>query len=109
MKFLEEQGVDVGRMIESEFVLKDSDDNKMMVVGGKTDAEAEDLNDQWKFAIAEADVLMLQASMPLESNILAAKYARAHDCKVILDLGESDAPVKRELLENVDVIAPSET
>lgn len=94
-------------MVESEFVLKDSDDNSIVIVGGKNEADNKDLSDEWKEIIAEAEVLMLQGDMPVEINILAAKYAKAHDCKVILDMGNQTAPLKRELLENVDVIAPT--
>lgn len=46
-----------------------------------------DLTDSWKQAIAAADMLLLQREVPQEINILAAKYAQAHNCKVILDMG----------------------
>lgn len=42
-------------------------------------------------------------------NILAAKHARASDCKVILDVGGADTPFDQELLDNVDIISPNET
>lgn len=42
-------------------------------------------------------------------NILAAKYAKAYNCKVILDMGGQDTPLARELMENVDIISPNET
>ena len=93
VKFLEDQGVDVGRMVESEFVLKDSDENSIVIVGGKNEAKKNDLSDEWKATIADAEILMLQADMPVEINILAAKYAKAHDCKVILDMGNQTEPL----------------
>ena len=40
---------------------------------------------------------------------MAAKYARANGCKVILDMGGQDAPLARELMENVDIVSPNNT
>ena len=68
-----------------------------------------DLNDSWKKAIAEADILLLQREVPQEMNVLAAKYARANNCKVLLDMGGADTPLDRELMENVDIISPNST
>lgn len=40
---------------------------------------------------------------------MAAKYARANGCKVILDMGGQNTPLSRELLENVDIVSPNNT
>lgn len=87
--------------------LKESGDNSIVIVGGTNQATMGDLDESWRKAIAEAEILLLQREVPQEMNILAAKYARAHNCKVILDMGGQDTPLTRELLENVDVISPN--
>jgi len=40
---------------------------------------------------------------------MAAKYAKANNCKVILDMGGKDEPLDKELLFNIDVISPNDT
>ena len=52
---------------------------------------------------------MLQREVPQEVNTLAAKYARANGCKVVLDMGGKDEPLDTELLQNLDIISPNET
>ena len=47
--------------------------------------------------------------MPTKIAILAAKYARSNNCKVILEVGDSNKYCDRELLENVDVYVPNKT
>lgn len=68
-----------------------------------------DLDESWKKAIVEADILLLQREVPQEMNVLAAKYARTNNCKVLLDMGGADTPLDRELMENVDIVSPNET
>lgn len=68
-----------------------------------------DLDCRWKEAISSSDILMLQQELPQKVNILAAKYARANNCKVLLDMGGKDEPLDAELLQNIDIISSNET
>ena len=80
-----------------------------MSVGGANKNELPDLSDEWRKAISEADILLLQRSVPQPMNVLAAKYARAAGTKVLLDMGGADVPMDPELMENVDIISPNNT
>lgn len=59
------------------------------------------------FAIAEADVLLLQLEVPLESVIRAAQIAFANGVWVILNPAPA-RPLPQELLELVDILIPNE-
>ena len=59
-------------------------------------------------AISEADSLLLQLEVPLETVIRAAEIAREHDTRVILD----PAPAQKlpeKLLKLVDILTPNES
>jgi ribokinase len=59
-------------------------------------------------AIAEADVLLLQMEIPLESVRLAAQMARRHGVGVILNPAPA-GPLPDDLLSLVDILTPNET
>jgi len=59
-------------------------------------------------AIAEADVLLLQMEIPLESVRLAAQMARRHGVGVILNPAPA-GPLPDDLLALVDILTPNET
>ncbi len=61
-----------------------------------------------KSIIESADILLMQLEVPVESDIAAAKIAKAAGVKVILN----PAPAQQlpsELLENLNMITPNET
>lgn len=68
-----------------------------------------DLSDNWKEVISGADMLLLNGEMPMLTNIMAARYAQASGCKVVLDMGSQDEPVSRKLLEHVNVLLPKDS
>lgn len=57
VNFLESQDVDVSRLIDSDFMLQEKGRNQIAVVGGM--ANEDDLSDNWKSAIAGAEILVL--------------------------------------------------
>jgi ribokinase len=59
-------------------------------------------------AIAEADVLLLQLEVPLETSLHAATLARAAGTTVILNPAPAQA-LSDQLLQLVDVLVPNET
>lgn len=59
-------------------------------------------------AFAEADVLLLQLEIPLETVIHAAKLAAKHGVKVILNPAPAQ-PLPSELLSLIDILIPNES
>lgn len=94
---LAEKGIDVSGIVTSDESWADLSVNE-------NDA---DLSENWKHAIASADTLLMHREIPSQIAILAAKYAHAANCKVILDAGDSNKYNERELLENVDIFVPN--
>ncbi len=64
--------------------------------------------DRAQHAIAEADVLLLQLEVPLETSMHAATLARSAGTTVILNPAPAQA-LSEELLRLVDVLVPNET
>lgn len=62
------------------------------------------------FAISEADIMLLQLEIPMETVIYAAKLAKKHGLKVVLNPAPAPAhPLPEELLCNVDILIPNRT
>lgn len=55
---------------------------------------------------AAADVLLMQLEVPLETNIEAARLARTHGARVVLNPAPAQ-PLPDDLLRHVDVITPN--
>ena len=83
----------------------DSGENTIIVEAGAN--ALLELRAQDAAAIAEADLLVLQLEIPLETVTAAARAARAADTRVLLNA----APIRdlpAELLENVDILVVNE-
>ncbi len=57
--------------------------------------------------ISEASFMLLQLEIPLETVEMAARLARSHGVRVILNPAPA-VPLPRSILDNVDVITPNE-
>jgi ribokinase len=83
--------------------------NSIIVVGGANmNWEKNDLS-QLKESLKTSQILLLQREIPEEINIQAAKLAKSHSIKVILDAGGEDKELPKEFISNVDIISPNET
>ncbi len=81
-------------------------DNQIIVVPGANLLCLADDLDQHESFIQQADVVLLQLEIPLETVCAAAEIAKRHGKKVILN----PAPARelpRDLLKHVDVITPN--
>jgi ribokinase len=110
---LADAGVDATRLRTLEgpsgtahIVVEHGGANRIVVVPGANGRLA-GLVDADRATIGEADLLLLQLEVPLETVIEAARMARAAGTRVVL----TPAPARRlpdELLELVDVLVPNE-
>ena len=94
------------------FIKKTTGENTIVIVGGANTAypdEGQILTDGWVESIKKADVLLLQKEIPQRVNIAAAKVAKEHGVKVIMDVGGNDELMSKEFLANIDYISPNET
>ncbi len=83
-------------------------ENVIGIHAGANAALSTDLVAAQEKRIADADALLMQLESPLESVLAAAKIARQHGTKVVLN----PAPARElsdELLALVDIITPNET
>lgn len=86
----------------------DSGQNSIVVASGANMRLSPADVDAASAAIAAAAVLLLQLESPLESVTQAAKVARAHGVKVILNPAPA-RPLPASLLSLVDVLIPNES
>ncbi|MBI3944320.1 MAG: ribokinase [Armatimonadetes bacterium] len=83
-------------------------DNTIVVAAGASGGCAPEDVDRAADALASADALLLQLEIPLETVAHAARLARRHGVRVILDPAPAQ-PIPPSLLEAVDLITPNET
>ncbi|RZK94355.1 MAG: ribokinase [Rhodococcus sp. (in: high G+C Gram-positive bacteria)] len=82
-------------------------ENCIVVVPGANSTVA-DLTPAELAAIADADVLLCQLEIPLDTVVAAAAHAAAHDTVVMVNPSPAQ-PLPRELVELVDVLLVNET
>jgi ribokinase len=116
---LKETGVDAARVIRDASV---GSGIAMIIVGGDGDnsiviaqqanlkLSAQDVEDA-KPLIAKADIVLLQMEVPMETNIAAAKAAKAAGVTVALNPAPApeDGRLPDELMRNLDIIVPNQT
>lgn len=92
-------------------MLNNKRQNMIIIVGGANMAysDLKVLPKEFQDGILKGKFLMLQREVPNEINVLAAKFAKEHGKKVILDYGGRDDPFPIELLDYLDFISPNET
>lgn len=89
------------------FVNEDGE-NSIAIHAGANGALTPERVAKHKQTIAEAAALLMQLESPLDSVLAAAKIARQHQTRVILNPAPA-TPLSDELLALVDMITPNET
>lgn len=88
-------------------VLAQGDNQIIVVAGANEDCLPQDLTTQ-EDRIADADLVLLQLEIPLETVVSAAKTAKRLGKTVVLNPAPA-RPLPDELLQNVDVLIPNES
>ena len=88
------------------FILTDKNGENRVTGYHGAELTAEDVAD-FENAIAESDILLLQQEVPEAINIAAARLAKKHGVKVILNPAPI-APISSELAENIWLVTPNE-
>jgi len=83
-------------------------ENSIAIHAGANAALSPALVEKHRQIVENADALLMQLESPLESVLVAAKIARQHHTKVILNPAPA-MPLSDELLALVDMITPNET
>ncbi len=89
-------------------VVDDAGENNIVVASGANMQLSPNDIENAKDAILDADVLLLQLEIPLDTNLHAAEIARSNRVKVVLN----PAPAQKlpdELLALVDILIPNQT
>jgi len=114
---LKEAGVDISCMKvldgvttgQAVICLSETGGTFIIIVGGANTSylSFDTLPAEYAKAIDESSLLLLQKEIPLEINILSAKYAKKQNKIVALDCGGSDYTIPDELLGLLDFISPN--
>ena len=115
LKHLKEENIFVEGVRKDEFaftglatIFKTPEDNSIVVIPGANSFCDIDLIKTYKNQIKNADVLITQLEIPIETVTYALKIAKEYGVKTILN----PAPAQKlstEILDNVDFITPNET
>lgn len=114
---LKKAGVDVSRIIRKQNVptgtavvaVSREGKNSIIVIGGANELLSPEDLDQNIDLFEEADILILQLEIPVETVCHAAKIAKSLGKMVILDPAPVPETLPEELFRYVDIIKPNET
>lgn len=84
-------------------------ENSIVVISGANEKMTKELVDNNINLIEEADIIVMQLEIPVETVTYIAKIAKEKGKLVILDPAPAIANLSSELLSNVDIIKPNET
>ena len=82
-------------------------DNHILLDGGANDRLTPDWIDKHLDLIQQADIVIFQLEIPMETVLYAAKKAKESGAKVLLNPAPA-VPLPDELLEQVDILIPNE-
>lgn len=102
------EGVDTGHA----FIMINSHGENIIVIVGGANMQYSNLTtlpEEYKKAIDETHILLLQREIPNEINLLAAKYGKEKGKLVVLDFGGRDEPLPEEMISYLDIISPNQT
>lgn len=117
LQSLQHAGVDVSAVIQKEgeatgiamiAVNADGDNSIIVVSGANASLSAQDIEQKLEL-IREADIVILQLEIPLDTVLYTAKMAKSFGKTVILDPAPVPKVFPQELYQYVDVIKPNET
>lgn len=83
-------------------------ENSIIVASGANSTYSIDDFKSVEHAIYDADILLMQLEIPVETVTYAAKVAKEHGVRVVLNPAPAQA-LPQELLENVSIIIPNNT
>lgn len=89
------------------FLFPDGDNAILVVPGANASLSPEDIN-LMEESIASCQILLLQLEIPVATAIHAAKLAKTHGLKVILNPAPAQ-PLPAEAFRLIDVLTPNET
>lgn len=89
-------------------LVNEQGENVISIVAGANGALTPTHFQQYHHVIEHADALLMQLESPLETVFEAAKRAKSHQTKVILNPAPAQ-PLSDEFLSFIDVITPNET
>ncbi len=89
-------------------VNKEGDNSIVVVSGANGTLSCEDI-DQYSSLLQEADIILFQLEIPIETVLYAAKKAKALGKTVILDPAPVPKDFPDELYRYVDILKPNET
>lgn len=115
LKHLQEEEVNVDGVKKDEAtftgiatIFKMNNDNSIVVIPGANDFCDKELIDSNIDVIKEADILITQLEIPMETVEYALKIAKENGVKTILNPAPA-RKITKEILKNVDFITPNET
>lgn len=94
------------------FIMINSHGENIIVIVGGANMQYDDLTqlpEEFKKAIDETKIVLLQREIPNEINLLAAKYAKENGKVIFLDLGGRDEPLPEKMIDYIDFISPNQT
>lgn len=113
---MEEAGVDLALSFESSgptgqamILLQDGGENSIVLIPAANADWPQNWAEKLLPEITTASCVLLQREIPEAINIAVAKTAKATGIPVLLDMGGEDAPISKQLLQNVDYLCPNET
>lgn len=89
-------------------ILKTPEDNSIVVIPGANDFCNRDFIIQYEDVIKEADILITQLEIPLDTVNYALEIAKKYGTKTILNPAPA-IKLSKETLKNVDILTPNET
>lgn len=89
-------------------ILHVANDNSIIIVSGANSATSIEMVNHYEAEIKQADILLLQLEIPMETVHHALTIARANGVKTVLNPAPAQA-LTQELLSLVDIITPNET
>lgn len=115
---LRQEGIDVSQLTQTPaapsgtaFIMVDAHGENSIIVNAGANAQLLPADiDAARDVIAKASIVLMQLETPIPTLVHAARLAKTHGVKVVLNPAPAPAtPLPAELLSNVDVLIPNET
>lgn len=83
--------------------------NSIIVIGGANQSLTTEMIDQFKQAIADSDIIVMQLEIPLEVVMYVKEYALSLGKTIIVDPAPATKDIPTEFWNGIDYIKPNET
>lgn len=84
-------------------------ENSIIVVSGANSEITKEIIDRNIHLIEEADIIVMQLEIPIQTVCYVAKLAKEKGKMVVLDPAPARKDLPEELFSNIDIIKPNET